>query len=76
MNNENYMTVNQVHAACNKHNYLLFRFASGYQMGINGKVAMLARKHKEVKDTDKTIFISYLPCSLNEYIQHKHSFIL
>ena len=69
-----YLSVKQVNEACNKHAYLLFRFGSGYQMGINGKVARLARKRKQFNDNDETDFVSYIPCGLDEYIEHKHPF--
>ena len=69
-----YLTVKQVSDACKKNDYLLFRFNSGYQMGVNGKVAILARKRTNKKDNDKTDFVSFIPCGINEYIEHKHPY--
>ena len=69
-----YLTFKQVNDACNKHNYLLFRFGSGYQMGVNGKIARLARKRTQYNDNDESDFVSYIPCGLFEYIKHKHPF--
>ena len=70
-----YLTVKQLYDACQKHKYLLLRFKSGYQMGINCKVAEIAQRLNPKEWGKKTDFVSYIPCGLNEYIQHKHSFI-
>ncbi len=69
------LTVKQLYDACQKHKYLLLRFASGYQMGINCKVAAIAKRLKPVNWENETDYISYTPCSINEYIEHKHPFI-
>jgi hypothetical protein len=70
-----YLTVKQLNNACNKHPYILARFASGYQMGINSKVAPIAQKRKKHDDNDLTEFVSFLPCDINTYITHKHPFM-
>ena len=69
-----YLTVKQLYDACQSHNYLLLRFASGYQMGINCKVAAIAQRLKPKGWQNETDFVSYKPCGINEYIEHKHSF--
>jgi hypothetical protein len=69
-----YLTVKQLNDACKKHPYILARFASGYQMGINSKVAPIAQKRKKHEDTELTEFVSFLPCDINTYISHKHPF--
>ena len=73
--NSRFLTVEQVRNACKKHKYLLLRFASGNQMGINTKVSDLALKRKTYHPKQETDFISYKPCGLNEYIEHKHVFL-
>jgi hypothetical protein len=70
-----YLTVNQLNNACKKHPYILVLFASGYQMGINSKVAPIAQKRKKYNDNDLTAFVSFLPCDINTYITHKHPFM-
>lgn len=70
-----YLTVKQLNDACKKHSYILARFASGYQMGINSKVATIAQKRKKHDDNEPTDFVSFLPCDLNTYITHKHPFM-
>jgi hypothetical protein len=69
-----YLTVKQVKDACNEHRYLILRFWAGHQIGVNGKIARLAKKKKEVKDSENTKFVSFKPCGINEYINHKHPF--
>ena len=69
-----YLTVKQLNNACKKHPYILARFASGYQMGINSKVAPIAQKRKKHDDNELTEFVSFLPCDINTYITHKHPF--
>lgn len=68
------MTVAELYEACMENRYLLLRFASGYQMGINCKIAPLARKKIDNSDDSETDFVSYIPCDLITYIQHKHPF--
>jgi hypothetical protein len=70
-----YLTVKQLNNACKKHPYILARFASGYQMGINSKVAPIAQKRKKHDDNELTEFVSFLPCDFNTYITHKHPFM-
>ncbi len=70
-----YLTVSQLNNACKKHPYILARFASGYQMGINSKIATIAHKIKKYGDNELTQFVSFLPCDLNAYITHKHPFM-
>ena len=70
-----YLTVKQLNNACKKHPYILARFASGYQMGINSKVAPIAQKRKKHNDNELTEFVSFLPCDINTYISHKHPFM-
>ena len=82
MSNENianvstrFLTVKQLYKACLNNSYLLVRFPSGRQMGINTKIADLIFKKKNYKYNKKTDFVSYLPCSFNEYISKKHVFM-
>jgi len=70
------MTVKQVENACKKHNYLLLRDGFGYLMGVNGKVGMMARKRCIRNASALTDYVSYIPCNIDLYIQHKHPFIV
>lgn len=70
-----YMTVGQLRKACQKHPYILARFGSGYQMGINSKVSPLAQKRHKSADSKETEYVSFLPCSFMTYIEHKHPFL-
>ena len=72
---DRYLTVKQLNNACKKHPYILARFASGYQMGINSKVAPIAQKRKKHDDNELSEFVSFLPCDINTYITHKHPFM-
>lgn len=71
-----FLTVRQLYNACQSNKYLLLRFDSGYQMGINCKIAAIAQRLNPEKWEKETDFVSYKPCDLNEYIEHKHSFII
>ena len=70
-----YLTVKQLYNACQNHSYLLLRFGSGYQMGINCKAAKIAQRLNPKEWEKETSIVSYKPCGLNEYIEHKHPFI-
>lgn len=70
-----YLTIKQLNDACKKHSYILVRFASGYQMGINSKVAPIAQKRKKHDDGELTEFVGFSPCNINTYITHKHPFV-
>lgn len=69
-----YLTVKQLYDACQKNSYLLLRFASGYQMGVNCRVAAIAQRLNPKEWEQETDFVSYKPCGINEYIEHKHPF--
>jgi hypothetical protein len=71
---EKFLTVAELYNACKAHKFLLLRFPTGYQMGVNCKVADIAIRRKQYKDTDETAFTSFKPCSLIEYIEHKHPY--
>jgi hypothetical protein len=63
------MTVKQLEKACQENKYILLRYYDGYLTGVNCKVAKLARKRKPLlKDTDKTDYIGFIPCNLDQYI--------
>ena len=70
-----FMTVKSLKEACKKHPYILLRFASGYQMGINSKIAHIALKLNGYDDNQLTDFVSFLPCSFYDYISHKAPFM-
>ena len=71
------MTVKQVQQACKKHKYILFRRFDGEVVGINGRIAKIARRLRRgaYLDTDETSFVSFRPCGLQEYISAKSPFI-
>lgn len=69
------LTVGQLKKACDEFKYLLVRFPSGNKMGINTGVSRIATKKKTYNDFSLTDFIGFEPCSLNEYITHKHPFL-
>lgn len=70
-----FLSVKQLKEACKKHPYLLLRFKSGHQMGVNTKMAEIILKNKTYNDESKTSYVSFLPCDLNTYITNKHVFI-
>ncbi len=72
---KSFMTVKQLNQACNKHPYILARFDSGYVMGINSKIAPIARKRKKHPDNMETEFVSFRPCDFITYLHYKHPFM-
>ena len=70
----NFLTVKQLKAACEKHPYILVRFASGYLMGVNSKVVKLIEKREAYPDDKLTGYIGFIPCDFQEYINCKHPF--
>lgn len=71
-----FLTVKQLWDACQTNNYLLLRYASGYQMAVNCRVAKIAQRLNPKEWESETNFVSYKPCGLNEYIEHKHPFMV
>jgi hypothetical protein len=69
-----YLTFKQLDEACKKHAYLILRFGSGHQMGVNTKVSKLSKKKYGFKENHISDFVSFRPCSFIEYIQYKHPF--
>lgn len=69
------LTVKQVHNACRKHKYLLFRLENGEKVGINGKIADIARKRYHLHGQKPTKYVGFTPCTFHEYITHKYPFV-
>ena len=69
------MTVSEVCDACKKHKYVLFRFPSGNQMGVNSKIVEIAMKNRDYNSFGLTDYIGFTPCSYMEYISKKHAII-
>lgn len=69
------MTAKRLKKACEKHEYILCRYPNGSITGINTKIAKLTNAKKNYKANNKTLFVSYKPCSFDEYINHKSKFI-
>jgi len=69
------ITAKQLNEICKAHDFILARFPNGYKMGINCKVANLQSVKKRYNPKNITSFVSYKPCGILEYIQHKHPFI-
>jgi hypothetical protein len=70
------LTVKQLTEACNNNKYLLLRFRSGHLMGVNCRVADIVKKRQHYPDTQETDFISFIPCGLLEYIEHKAKYYI
>jgi len=69
-----HLTVKQLREICSQHRYILARFDSGYQMGINCRIKPIAERLRPFPDDHETEFVSVTPCSFNEYISKKHPF--
>lgn len=65
------MTFKQILSACNNHKYIIFRHGSGFTAAFNSKIAQFSiEKHKPNMESESK-FISYQPCSFNQYISNK-----
>lgn len=51
------------------HPYILLRHKDGQFIGVNTKIVNLARRRFPL--TTDTIWVSYIPCSFDEYLTHK-----
>jgi hypothetical protein len=69
------LTVKKLHQICSQNKYVLLRERGGHLSAINCKISPLAFKKLNPKKNIETCFVSYLPCSLNEYISNKIPFI-
>ena len=65
------MTIAQIKKAASKHEYLGLRLYSGFLIGYNSKCIqiLIARSSRPINS--KTVFQSYIPLSLNDYINCK-----
>jgi len=72
-----YLSVDQLSKACIENRYFILRTPSGATMAINTGVFNLAlRKAQERYKTKlRTKFISFRPCSFQNYITYKKPFI-
>ncbi len=68
------MTALQVQSALHKSDYVLFRFPSGHQIGINSKCIEMAKRKTGFNPNEITDFVSFKACSFHEYISKKVSF--
>lgn len=69
------MTVKQLTDACNKYDYILCRYADGDVVGMNTKIATIAKRKKRYAWNAKTAFVGYIPCDFQTYITFKQPFI-
>ena len=68
------LTVKQLKKACNKYPYLLIRTEEYALVGMNSGLANIG-ENKVRFDDQLTKAVSYIPCSLMEYISNKTPFI-
>jgi hypothetical protein len=69
------LTVKQLLNICKENRYILARYPDGFQVGINCKIAKIAQKNQNYNPTKETRFVSYLPCSFNEYLNNKAPYV-
>jgi len=69
------LTVRQLYAACQNNRYLLLRLPCGGQVGVNCRVASIAQRRNPQDWNGITKFISFRPCNIAEYIEHKIPFM-
>jgi hypothetical protein len=70
-----FMTVGQLQKACDNNDFIVARYRDGVLIGINTKVAKVARKKREYNDNDTTAFISWFACDFMTYLFYKRPFL-
>jgi hypothetical protein len=70
------LTVKDLIKICSQNKYVLLRERGGSLVGVNCKVSPIGFKKFKGNINIETNFVSYLPCSLNEYISNKIPFII
>lgn len=65
------MTGNQIVKACKKHKYIILRSSTNRKYGFNAKMVGITIRVKKPNLKLKTMFVSYEPCSFQEYITYK-----
>lgn len=68
------MTVSQVRKAARQYRFLILRTDTNKVLGVNAK-SIFTKKNNEWHGNAKTDFVSFKPCSFNEYITKKVGFI-
>lgn len=67
------LTVNQIKEVAKNNPYFLLRHQTGGLVGINAKVVGILKK--AYNSQQETVWISFIPCDFNEYLNHKVGFI-
>jgi hypothetical protein len=76
MEKEKRITATQIFEVCQQNKYIVARYIDGQLVGINcavSRIPKLKEKAGRYKD-NHTCYVSYRPCSLNEYITNKVKF--
>jgi len=69
------LTCSRLYEICQEHDYVLLRLAKNNAlMGVNCRIARMPRFETFASDKHHTEFISYIPCTFQEYISYKHPF--
>lgn len=69
------MTAEMLDKACQKNDYLILRHIEGAKVGINCRGAEIAKRMNGFKGTWLTLYVSFKPCTFQEYISHKIGFL-
>lgn len=65
------LTVAELDKICKVNRYILARHYKGFKVGMNCRLATIARRVKNLVDDDRTKVISYTPCDFMTYITYK-----
>lgn len=68
------MTSIMLYNACKKNDYLILRLTDNSRMAVNCKCVEIAKRRNRFLGTLKTVFVSFRPCTFQEYITHKTPF--
>jgi hypothetical protein len=71
MANIKFMTVRAVIEVSKLFPYFLLRDAQGKQLAVNSKIVPHAKRYSKKEEQQQTRYISYNPCSFNEYLTKK-----
>jgi hypothetical protein len=70
------LKVKQIKKAMRANKYIMLRYADGRKTAVNCGILRCSKASiHEARDNKNSMFVSWYPCGLHEYITHKTAFI-
>lgn len=68
------LTFKQIDIICSKNKYIVLRTFDNYLIAVNCKVSEISKRKYKYNPNNKSQYISFYPCSFQEYISLKTPF--